>query len=236
MSLRVAITRAQPEAEKTAARVRAYGAEAIAAPLLTIAPRAFDTDLTGAQALLFTSANGVRAFAAQAGATNLPALTVGDATADAARAAGFADVRSADGDSEKLAAFAAATLDPRAGRVLHISGAHVAGDIVAALTASGFAAERRVAYEAVAALELPEALRGPVDIVLFHSVRAAEIHASLGAPEAERRIAACLSQKVAEAAMISPAGRIAWKRVIVAPRPREDALLAALFTSTGASA
>ena len=60
--LRVAITRAQPEADRTAERVRARGAEAIVAPLLTIVPCGYDTSTSGAQAIIFTSTNGVRAF------------------------------------------------------------------------------------------------------------------------------------------------------------------------------
>ena len=44
---RVAITRALPEAERTAEKLRARGAEPIVAPLLEVAPRAFATNLDG---------------------------------------------------------------------------------------------------------------------------------------------------------------------------------------------
>ena len=54
--------------------------------------------------LVFTSANGVAAFAALTPDRALPVFTVGDATAEAARAAGFAAVRSAGGDIGMLAA------------------------------------------------------------------------------------------------------------------------------------
>lgn len=222
MSLRIAITRAAPEAARTAARVAALGAIPILAPLLTIAPRAFDANIAGAQALLFTSANGVRAFAAASPARAVSVLTVGDATATAAREAGFSDVQSADGDGAALAALAAATRDPKAGALLHISGAHVAVEIAGVLAAAGFSAERRIAYEAVAASALPPALLEPLDIVLFHSARAAAVFSQLGAPNAPARIAACLSPAVAAAASFS-----AWKQIVVAPAPREDALLQA---------
>lgn len=223
MSLRVAVTRATPEAEATAERLRAMGAEPVLAPLLTIAPREFDADLDGVQALLFTSRNGVRAFAAASDARGARVFAVGDATAEAAREAGFSDVRSAGGDGAALAALAAATLDPAEGKLLHVAGAHVAGDLVGALEAAGFKVERRIAYEARAATALPAAFAGPLDVVLFHSARAAETFVRLGAPGAEHLTAACISPAVAAAAR-----KAVWKCVVVAPAPREDALLRAL--------
>lgn len=222
MTLRVAITRAMPEAVRTAERVRALGHEAILAPLLTIVPCGYDTSTAGAQALIFTSSNGVRAFPDARGAREKIVLAVGDATAEAARAAGFADVRSAVGDVAALAELAKASLDPRAGKLIHIGGDHVAGDLAGALAVLGFQVERRVAYAAVAAAILPEAFFGPLDIVLFHSARAAETFLALGAPGAERLVAGCLSPAVAEAA-----AKAAWREIVVAPAPREDALLSA---------
>lgn len=235
MTLRVAITRTQPQADATAACVREYRAEPIIAPLLTIAARAFNTDITGAQALVFTSANGVAAYASASGARNINALTVGDATANAAREAGFAAVRSAAGDVSALATMIERTLDPNAGKLIHIAGAHLAGDLAAEVRGAGFAYERRMAYDAIAASVLPEAFDQPLDIVLFHSARAAEIFLELGAPNAMSLTAGCLSEAVAAAVRLT-----AWKRLIVAPAPREDALLAATLggqnSPAGASA
>jgi uroporphyrinogen-III synthase len=222
MKLRVAVTRAEPEASRTAERIRARGAEAIVAPLLTIVPCGYDTNTEGAQALIFTSSNGVRAFPDARGARDRIVLAVGDATAEAARAAGFTDVRSADGDVGALAALAKATLDPTKGKLIHIAGDHVAGDLGGVLRAAGFSVERRLAYASVAAIALPEAFRQPLDIVLFHSVRAAETFTALGAPNAARLVTGCLSAAVADAA-----GKTSWKRIVTAPRPREDDLLAA---------
>lgn len=222
MTLRVAITRAEPEASRTAARVQARGHDAIVAPLLTIVPCGYDTSTEGAQALLFTSTNGVRAFPDVRGARDRIVLTVGDATAQAAREAGFRDVRSADGDVNALAALAKRALDPAKGKLIHIAGDHVAGDLAGELRAAGFSVERRLAYASVAATALPEALRGPLDIVLFHSARAAETFVALGAPNAKDLTAGCLSAAVAEAA-----AKASWKRIITAPHPREDDLLTA---------
>lgn len=235
MTLRVAITRTAQEAEKTAEHVRAFGAEPIMAPLITIAPRAFDTDVSGAQALMFTSTNGVAAFARATSARGVNVLTVGDATAQAAREAGFKAVRSAAGDVEALSALARQTLDPGRGPVVHVTGTHVAGDLSGDLARAGFTYERRIAFDSIAATTLPDTLLGAVDIVLFHSARAAETYAALGSPRADERIAGCLSANVAAAARQSR-----WKQIIVAPAPREDALLTATLrgqnSPAGASA
>jgi uroporphyrinogen-III synthase len=227
---RIAITRAMPEAERTADRLRARGATPILAPLLAIEPIAFDTDLSGVQALLFTSANGVRAFAQASHDRNAPVLAVGEATARAARETGFADVRAGEGDSRALAVLAVSELSPAAGKLLHISGAHVAGDLAGDLAAAGFTAERRIVYAAVAASAPPQAFAGPLDIVLFHSARAAQIYLDLGAPAAGRLTAACLSPAIAAAAAAAP-----WARLVVAPYPNEAALIDAALSSTDAN-
>ena len=234
MTLRVAITRTLPDAERTAGRVRVLGAEPVLAPLISIIPCAYDTNVQDAQALLFTSASGVRAFPDARRLHAKSVLTVGDATAETAREAGFTNVRSADGDVTALAELAKAAFDPGAGKLVHIGGDHVAGDLAGTLRAAGFTIERRVAYAARAALTAPPALLLPLDIVLFHSARAAETFVALGAPNAGKLTAACISEAVAQAA-----GKASGARIIVSPAPREDALLRAALapdSSAGASA
>jgi uroporphyrinogen-III synthase len=234
VTLRVAITRAQPDAARTAKRVREMGAKPILAPLLMIIPCAYDTNVEDAQALLFTSANGSRAFPDARRLHAKPVLTVGDATAEAARAAGFTDVRSADGDVSALGELAKSTLKPAAGKLVHIGGDHIAGDLAGELRAAGFTIERRIAYAARAAITAPPELLQPLDIVLFHSARAAETFVELGAPNADKLTAACISEAVAQAA-----GKVPWARIIVSPAPREDVLVRAALapdSPAGASA
>ena len=220
--MKVAITRAAPENARTAERVRAMGHEPILAPLIAIEPVAFGAALDGVQALLFTSINGVRAFASASAARNVRVLTVGDATATRARDAGFADIRSADGDIAALAHLAQAQLDPHAGALIHISGEDIAGDLLQPLRGAGFHIERRVAYAARAAKTLPDAFDRPLDLVLFHSPRAIGVFLDLGAPNAPRMTAGCLSHTIA-----ARARTITWSNIIVAPAPREDVLLKA---------
>jgi uroporphyrinogen-III synthase len=129
-------------------------------------------------------------------------------------------------------------LQPGAGKLIHVSGADVAGDLAGRLRAAGFSTERRIFYEAVAAAALPEeALRrlrdGRLDVVLFHSPRGARVFCELAqsaAPGAsDGLIAAALSQKVAAAA-----GALTWRAIMVAPAPNDAALLGAAFAAAGA--
>jgi uroporphyrinogen-III synthase len=186
--------------------------------------------LEGVQALLFTSANGVRAFARQNPRRDVVAFAVGPATAAAARAAGFTQVEIAGGDVAALARTVARKLKPEAGRLIHVSGSDVAGDLAGDLAGRGFAVERAVLYEAAAPENLPqEAIaaiaNGQVDGVLLYSPRTAEIFGALagkaGLTPALRKLTAfCLSQSVAAA--VQP---LSFGRIEVAKEPTEAALL-----------
>ncbi|MGE0046019.1 MAG: uroporphyrinogen-III synthase [Hyphomonadaceae bacterium] len=234
--LRVLVTRAEPQAALTAERIRAQGGEAIVAPVLRVEPVPADLNLAGAQALLFTSTNGVRAFAQVSPERALPALCVGDATQFAAQEAGFTQTQSANGDGEALAKLVIEALDPNAGALIHIAGEAIAFDLAQALAAHGFKAERRILYRTIAADALPNAIAARLgdsppgfDAILFHSPRGAAVFCALldsHAPQAFSALTAvCLSQDVAAAAAASP-----WKRVRVADAPREDALLETLMS------
>lgn len=128
------ITRAQPGAQATARRVEALGFTALIDPLLEIRDLSPVVDLTGVTALAFTSANGVEAFARLTPARDLPVFAVGEATAQAAHAAGFARPSSADGDVEALARLIAET---HPGPVLCVGAREPAADLPALLAEAG---------------------------------------------------------------------------------------------------
>jgi uroporphyrinogen-III synthase len=150
------------------------------APLIEIAPVAGPLDLSGLQGLLFSSANGVDAFAARSADRSLPALCVGDMTAAAARAAGFT-ARSADGDVAALAALAEAAYRPGAGAFLHVRGRHAAGDLTGRLAAAGIPARAAEIYDQRAIELAPEAASalagGAIDVVALFSPRTARLFA-----------------------------------------------------------
>jgi uroporphyrinogen-III synthase len=229
--VRVLVTRPEADARPLAERLQTLGAEAVIAPLLTVVPRGdADIDLDGIQAVLATSANGVRALAAVSPRRDLPIYAVGDASAACARDEGFATVISAAGDVQSLASVVADALDPAAGTLLHVAGTAVAGDLAGALGKAGFAVRRTVLYEAETAAALPavaeEGLReGSLDAVLLFSPRTARtfvrLVASAGlAARCQTVDALCLSPAVAEAV-----ATLEWRRLRVAATPDQDSLL-----------
>ncbi len=228
---RVWVTRANPGAQATAERLRALGFEPVVAPLLEVrAAPGGPIDLTDIAALAFTSANGVAAFAGRSAERVLPVFTVGAATAEAARSAGFASVVSADGDVEALAPVIAAH-GPFAGAVLHPAPVEPAGDLCAVLMNLGVRATRTIVYETVARpLDPAEAARvAEVNAVLLHSPKAARALADWrGEAPAGRLVAVCLSANVA-----APVANAGLAAVLVAAEPNEVALLETLVEARG---
>lgn len=229
--MRLLVTRPREDADALAEALRGIGAEPVLAPMMTIEPEPdIRLDLARVQALLFTSANGVRAFAAASDARDLPVLAVGDATARAAAEAGFTRIDSAGGDTHDLAALAARTLDPKAGALLHAAGRDVAGPLKQALESRGFKVRRQTLYRAAFARTLPEEARRAIDEqsldgVLFFSPRTAQSFVSLVRKAAlsdklSNSYAYCLSAAVAKIAR-----DVQWKRVRVAAEPTQAALL-----------
>ena len=229
--MKVLIPRAEPGAHRTADGIAALGLKPVVAPFLTIRPSTdIALDLAGVQALAFTSANGVRAWANVRAERNLPALCVGDATAAAAREAGFGDTLSAGGDVGDLIQLIRRRLDKASGRIIHVRGSHVTGDLAGSLRDAGFEAEEAAAYEAVAAATLPETAREALEkkqlsVVLFHSSRAA---AAFTALVEDADLTDRLRYLIAVAISDQAAGNLIrsdWLAVKIADTPDEAALL-----------
>ncbi|MFC2970020.1 uroporphyrinogen-III synthase [Acidimangrovimonas pyrenivorans] len=150
------LTRPQAQSERFARAVTERlgdGVEIVISPLLEIRDR--DADLPQApRGLIFTSENGVRAYARRVSRRDLPVWCVGDRTAAAARAAGFA-AGSAGGDAEALLALLSA--EKPAGPLLHLRGAHARGEIAQRLSAAGIETVEAIVYDQVPRLLSPQA-------------------------------------------------------------------------------
>jgi uroporphyrinogen-III synthase len=231
--VRLLLTRPEPDAQRTAAALRAQGHDVIAAPLLRIEPVA-DAKI-GARpwaAILITSANAANAVAAHARVAPLralPVFAVGRRSAEAMAAAGFADVTSADGNVSDLARLVAARMEPAA-PLLYLAGEDRSGDLAGDLRARGFAVETIIVYRAIAATSLPPAaalaLASGIDGVLHFSRRSAEVFVDAarasGVLESALQAAHfCLSAPIAEPLVQAGAADIR-----VAERPNEAVLLA----------
>jgi uroporphyrinogen-III synthase len=234
--VRLVVTRPEPDGERTAQGLRARGHQVLVAPLLQIET---ERDIALGEgpwaAVVMTSANAARALEGHGrlnAVRTLPLFAVGRRTADAARAAGFADVRSADGDAAVLLRLLRG-LGGAHPALLYVAGADRARDLAAELAPHDIRVETVVGYRARAVTELPPRLRaalaaGEVDGALHFSRRSAEIYLDRSSAAGLRREALsprhfCLSAEVAE-----PLKAAGATRIHAAPRPDEASLLATI--------
>lgn len=231
-SASVLITRPEPGASETAERVASLGLLPVVAPLLEINTLSVAWPPSGeVQAILVTSGNAIPALPASH--RHLPLLAVGQATALIARQAGFKEVQSADGDAAALADLAERVCRPHGGPLLLATGRRQGHALATELRRRGFAVVRRVVYAAEPVLLLPDTARsaladGTLRAALFFSAETAQAGVRLidaaGLSDAVRAVdAVAIGQPAAVALEALP-----WRRVRVAARPDQDAMLALL--------
>jgi len=204
----VLLLRPEPGLSASAERARELGLEVLACPLFRVEAVAWDVpDAAKYEALLLTSANAVRHGGAGLDALKaLPAHAVGEATAAAARQAGYqvssVGVRNA---AEMIAGL------PPSLRLLHLCGKHhVPGDDPRI--------DRRIVYRSA---EIDDPRLPPLSgqVVAVHSARAGARLAELADERGGAAIAA-ISEAAAEAVGSG------WQRVEIAEQPTDASLLA----------
>lgn len=208
--MRVLVTRNEELAQPYVDAVAELGGAAIVQPLYHY--RDVDAvlpDLSHYKALTFTSAQGVRRFAALSQVRDLPVFAVGPQTADEAQRCGFTTIHHAAGTGDDLARLLTPDHAPYLyGRAREISfplAGHVpdVGEIIL--------------YETVPAGDF--AWQDGVDLVLFFSGRAARIFAQLAenkgfSGDLSRTKALCLGAGMVE--FLSP---LRWREICVCARP-----------------
>lgn len=226
--LAVIVTRTQPGADETAASLTRHGYRALVSPMLQIVPSGLDpAALRGVRDFIFTSANGVHAFAASGTpAEGLTAWCVGPSTAAAARETGFSRVVEGDGDAEDLARRILTARGEISGPLLHIANDAAAGNLVSALAQAGLDARFAAAYrtEPAPALSAPAlaALKEGPAVLLVHSAKGAAAIAQTGV-KLDQAVVVAIS-----AAAAAPLQGTPLAGLHIAGRPNEDALMAAL--------
>ena len=217
------VTRAEPGASATASRLLELGFSPIVAPMIRTesvdapapSPASYD-------ALAFTSSSAVRRFAELSSSRDQTVLAVGDATAEAVRMHGWTKVVSADADVIGLGEVL--TRKAKGLRVLHPCAAIPAGDLAA------FAKDVMVIglpiYATVSERTWPQSVLAAIarsdGAVLIHSPSAARAVAA--SPQASD-FAAQLTAFVLSAACAEPITPLSLREIVVAPFPREAALL-----------
>lgn len=207
---RVLVLRPEPGASATVEKARAMGMDAIASPLFSIEPVAWEApEPAGFDGILLTSANALRHGGDELGKLRgLAAYAVGEATAEAARDAGFDIAAAGDAGVDRLLA----SIDPEL-NLLHLCGEDRRAPADAAQRITAIAAYRAVP------VETPDMSRAEGAVALIHSPRAARRFAEMSPRRASIAVAA-----------ISPAAADAagggWAVVESASQPNDDALLA----------
>jgi uroporphyrinogen-III synthase len=164
-------------------------------------------------AVMLTSAAAARHAGPQANSVrHLPTFCVGDATAQAARAAGFSQAESVGGT---VADVMRSTTGLR--HILHLAGK----DRTPMTVPAGLSVAVRVVYRAqLLALEDP----GPLDAVLIYSQRSGKHFAEQWhAQQRDKNLVVVVISAAAAAA----AGAL-WQKLVVADAPDEASMLAAL--------
>jgi uroporphyrinogen-III synthase len=232
--MRLVVTRPEPEASRTAEVLRARGHAVDVTPMLRV-ELIPDADLGAGPwgGIVITSATALRAVAEHPRKAELlaqPLFAVGRRSAEAAQAAGFATVQSAEGDARDLARLLAARAD-RGRPLLYLAGEDRAADLAGMLAPSGLAVTTIEVYRTVAELGLPDPLRDAlkgdaIDGVLHYSRRSADafVAAVLAAQIDLKSLKTrhfCISTEVAAVFR-----RNSVDAVVVASTPDQDALFA----------
>ncbi len=223
MTPTILITRPDPAGAQFADDIRQQigcGVTIVISPLMRIVFDDVPLDLEGIDRLIFTSRNGVEAFARASERRDIACYCVGDATARVARDHGLNAVSASGAAGDLLARIWA---DAVTGPCLHIRGEHAVGDIAPRLDASGIPTREAILYRQVPhalSEEAQDLLRGdrPVILPLFSPRTADVFFANHGGRP--RMTVVALSPAVSAKVPETFAGE-----VIVAERPDAGAML-----------
>jgi uroporphyrinogen-III synthase len=219
------ITRPEPGAADLAAFAARLGFRPVVSPVLHAVDLPARPDPAGAEGVILTSAAAARAAPPDRALRALPCWCVGEATAEAARAAGFADARPGPSDAEALADLILA--ESRSGaRLLHLRGRHGGAALADRLAAAG----RHVREIALYEMRPAPALTAEAEAALAaRAIRLAPVYS----PRSARLLAALLAGRFDLSGVVAPAISAAaaeplrdagFAAVEVAPAPTAEAM------------
>ena len=227
----IIVTRAEPGATETVERLKARGLTPVLAPMLCLVelPECQMPEPAELSGVVFTSANGVRTYAARRSDRHLPVWCVGPATAQAARDKGFETVHESAGNAVDLAHFIARRSPPPKNPLLHVANAAATGVLKETLDANEYQSVFAPIYEMRPARSLPEPVARLIDqnevcIILVHSEKGAAAFAPLtNTSIISNGIAVAISARASQ-----PLERLNLGAIYTADAPNEDGLFAAL--------
>lgn len=186
--------------------------------------------LTGAQGLIITSKNALRALRGRDEVKNIPLYVVGDETADFAKNMGFLTILSASGNAKDLIHLVRQKARPDGGILWHLSGDIITGNIQETLGEEGFDVRRHSVYKIEKTEEFPSSFvldlkEKVISHVLFFSPHTTALFIHLLKERGLEKFtsqmtAVCLSAEVAAKVSI-----LAWEDVWVSPHPTTQAMM-----------
>lgn len=228
--MRVLLTRPISDSQEIAQALRAKGFTVDLEPLMHVEflpdPKII---IEHFQAIIFTSANGIRAYHNNNYNKKKCFYVVGERSGQVAQSLGLKEVISANGDVNKLSEKIITELKPTNGPLLYLSGAHVSGDLTGDLQRAGFSIERMPLYKTVERNHFTsetkkKLISGSFDYIPFYSPRSALIFKRLiekaGLLNTLSTVSAlCLSQNIS-----NELNRMCWKQILVAKKPTQKDL------------
>ncbi len=235
--MKILLTRPREQSEAIASEFRSEGIGVWIEPMLTIVPKLeASIDPSDYKALLVTSVNGAETLAKVTENRESVLYAVGEVTKASLIRNGFRNVCSANGNVEDLLETVAQRENPGSGKILHVGGDNLAGNLVERLRLRGFSASHFIIYRSVASEylsnELISLLKGnKIDGVVFFSPRTAKVFVSLAEKAScEKALlsmtAFCLSASVCKA--VQPR---AWGHLVVSDRSTGPGLVSAVIAS-----
>ena len=226
------VTRPDPDASDTAARLGALGIEGVPCPLLT--HQTLEVSLPepkGFAALVLTSANALRALDERGVLDRyraLPVYSVGNRTAAMARELGFAEVTSADGAFADLVELLAHA--PLSGPIFYPAARDMSADLGKSLAPFGRMVITAEVYAMNPVMELPQGVLdrlngGEIEAALFYSKRTAQTFVRLVERGLDRSVQVRLGVLCLSEAVAAPLLDAHFVRVGLADHPSEEAMM-----------
>lgn len=225
----ILLTRPLSDSLNTRNILKKCGYKVYIEPLFTIKYLQHDVPIHEFDVVISTSKNSIKAFSQSCKTHDLPMITVGNSTMQAAKDLGFADITSADGDVDGLISFIKASYSDKT-RFLYIRGQEVSCDLKKKLSEENFNIKETILYKTIIKKNLTNRcknllLNGKVNSAAFFSSRTARIFCSLilksGLSDVMKNMTAyTMSKNIADSLK-----SIKWKKIITARLPTQESLI-----------
>jgi uroporphyrinogen-III synthase len=232
---RALLTRPRAQSERLARELGDQGWEVDVWPVIDIR----ESELPpppwhDAQAILFTSANAVRA-TVRFPRPDCPAFCVGAATARAARQAGYLRIENAAADVLGLIALTKDLATPHGGPLWYPHGRDTTGDLSGELTRAGYEVNTAIVYEAAETdappVAIAEAIKaGTYQAAAFFSPRSSALFVAQLSEEMKAGLSATKAVAISAAAA-GPLANAGFGDIILASEPNARAMRRAIGQS-----